>query len=129
RVTDPRATAPGVTDPRVTGLLDALAEVWQLVLRVRPVPEDDFFALGGDSLLAAEAVTRTLAVFQLDAGLGSTLVRALLAAPTLAGFAEAVREARDGTRRHAAPAEAVDFRREAELGFRLPPAEGPAPRP
>ncbi|MEV4926382.1 amino acid adenylation domain-containing protein [Streptomyces roseoverticillatus] len=115
------------TDPGVAGLLDALAEVWHLVLRVRPAPEDDFFALGGDSLLAGEAVTRTLAVLQLDAGLGSTLVRALLAAPTLAGFTEAVREARDGVR-HQSP-DAVDFRRETELGFDLPPAEGPAPRP
>ncbi|WP_424890800.1 non-ribosomal peptide synthetase [Streptomyces sp. XH2] len=115
------------TDPGVAGLLDALAEVWQLVLRVRPAPDDDFFALGGDSLLAAEAVTRTLAVLHLDAGLGSTLVRALLAAPTLAGFAEAVREARTGAAHQAVPA--VDFRREAELGFVLPPAEGPAPRP
>ncbi|MFF4215240.1 amino acid adenylation domain-containing protein [Streptomyces nondiastaticus] len=117
------------TDPGVAGLLDALAEVWQLVLRVRPAPEDDFFALGGDSLLAAEAVTRTLAVLQLDAGLGSTLVRALLAAPTLAGFAEAVREVRTGAAHRAIPGGAVDFRRETELGFVLPPAEGPAPRP
>ncbi|MEU5191188.1 amino acid adenylation domain-containing protein [Streptomyces klenkii] len=124
-----RDPAPEGTDPGVAGLLDALAEVWQLVLRVRPAPEDDFFALGGDSLLAGEAVTRTLAVLQLDAGLGSTLVRALLAAPTLAGFAEAVREVRTGSAGRAAPAAAVDFRRETELGFVLPPAEGPAPRP
>ncbi|MEV4506886.1 amino acid adenylation domain-containing protein [Streptomyces klenkii] len=124
-----RDPAPQGTDPGVSGLLDALAEVWQLVLRVRPAPEDDFFALGGDSLLAAEAVTRTLAVLQLDAGLGSTLVRALLAAPTLAGFAEAVREVRTGSAGQASPGAAVDFRRETELGFVLPPAEGPAPRP
>ncbi|MFF7725457.1 amino acid adenylation domain-containing protein [Streptomyces sp. NPDC008001] len=123
---------PAATGPGVAGLIDALAEVWQLVLRVRPAPGDDFFALGGDSLLAAEAVTRTLAVLQLDAGLGSTLVRSLLAAPTLAGFASAVHEVRSGSSTPGTPRTApaaVDFRSEAELGFRLPPAEGPAPRP
>ncbi|MEU7136577.1 amino acid adenylation domain-containing protein [Streptomyces sp. NPDC046261] len=115
-------------EPKVEGLLDVLTEVWQRVLRVRPTPQDDFFLLGGDSLLASEAVTRTLAVLSLDAGLGSTLIRALLAAPTLEGFSEAVREARGGF--GAADGEPhVDFVRESELGFALPPAEGPAPRP
>lgn len=113
---------------KVEGLLDALTEVWQQVLRVRPAPQDDFFLLGGDSLLASEAVTRTLAVLGLDAGLGSTLIRALLATPTLEGFAAAVRELRGGSRT-ALPEPAVDFVRESELGFELPPAQGPAPRP
>ncbi|GAA2717815.1 MULTISPECIES: amino acid adenylation domain-containing protein [Streptomyces] len=120
----------GTTDePRAGGLLGVLTEVWQQVLRVRPLPGDDFFLLGGDSLLASEAVTRTLAVLGLDAALGSTLIRALLAAPTLEGFADAVREARGGSLRTAGPEEVVDFVRETELGFRLPPAEGPAPCP
>ncbi|MFJ2581789.1 amino acid adenylation domain-containing protein [Kitasatospora aureofaciens] len=114
-------------------LLGLLAEVWQQVLRVRPAPEDDFFHLGGDSLLASEAVTRTLAALGLDAALGSTLIRALLAAPTLQGFTDAVRAARDGSGTTAATSTAtgtaVDFTRETELGFDLPPAEGPAPRP
>ncbi|MFC5720726.1 amino acid adenylation domain-containing protein [Streptomyces gamaensis] len=126
-----RAAAPARPETgdeaKVEGLLDVLTEVWQQVLRVRPTPQDDFFLLGGDSLLASEAVTRTLAVLSLDAGLGSTLVRALLAAPTLEGFTAAVREARGGTACDATPA--VDFERERELGFELPPAEGPAPRP
>ncbi|MFF4183744.1 amino acid adenylation domain-containing protein [Streptomyces sp. NPDC001691] len=113
--------------PKVEGLLDVLAEVWQRVLRVRPVPQDDFFLLGGDSLLASEAVTRTLALLGLDAGLGSTLIRALLATPTLEGFTAAVREARGGTGAGAEPV--VDFVSETGLGFTLPPAEGPAPTP
>ncbi|MFF2082050.1 amino acid adenylation domain-containing protein [Kitasatospora sp. NPDC058162] len=110
------------------GLAGLLAGIWQQVLRTRPAPEDDFFHLGGDSLLASEAVTRTLAALGLDAALSSTLIRALLTAPTLACFTEAVRAAREG-----APADAgestVDFARESELGFRLPPAQGPAPCP
>ncbi|MEH6372967.1 amino acid adenylation domain-containing protein [Streptomyces sp. KLMMK] len=118
------ATADGAT---ADGMLGVLAEVWQQVLRVRPAPQDDFFLLGGDSLLASEAVTRTLAVLDLDASLGSGLIRALLAAPALESFAAAVRAARGGSVTTAGPA--VDFEKEAGLGFNLPPAEGPAPRP
>ncbi|MFJ8311032.1 MULTISPECIES: amino acid adenylation domain-containing protein [unclassified Streptomyces] len=121
------APAPVGEEVKVEGLLGVLAEVWQQVLRVRPAPRDDFFHLGGDSLLASEAVTRTLAVLDLDAALGSGLIRALLAAPTLEGFAAAVRAARRGGVEPAEPA--VDFVKEAELGFDLPPAEGPAAHP
>lgn len=118
-------------EPKVEGLLDVLTEVWQQVLRVRPTPQDDFFLLGGDSLLASEAVTRTLAVLDLDAALGSSLIRALLAAPALEGFTAAVREARGGFGGAGAAGgePAVDFVREAELGFALPSIEGPAPHP
>ncbi|MFG2180875.1 amino acid adenylation domain-containing protein [Streptomyces abikoensis] len=124
------AGEPGEADPhKVEGVLDALAEVWHQVLRVRPTPQDDFFRLGGDSLLASETVTRTLAVLGLDAALGSTLIRALLAAPTLEGFSTAVRALRGGAGGAARNEPAVDFERESELGFELPPAQGPAPRP
>lgn len=119
----------GADETKVEGLLDALTEVWQQVLRVRPAPQDDFFLLGGDSLLASEAVTRTIAVLSLDAALGSTLIRALLATPTLEGFTAAVRELRGGSGGTARPEPAVDFVRESALGFELPPAQGPAPRP
>ncbi|MFD9817747.1 thioester reductase domain-containing protein [Streptomyces violascens] len=104
--------------------------MWQQVLRVRPLPEDDFFLLGGDSLLASEVVTRALAVLSLDTTLGSTLIRALLATPTLKGFTAAVRDAPSGFGRAAAgPEPVVDFVGETELGFALTPVEGPAPRP
>lgn len=123
-----QAIAPG-SEAKVEGLFDALTEVWQLVLRVRPAPEDDFFLIGGDSLLAAEAVTRTLAVLNLDAALGSTLIRALLATPTLEGFTAAVGAIRGRVAGTTQPAVAIDFESERELGFLLPPVEGPAPCP
>ncbi|WP_274390165.1 non-ribosomal peptide synthetase [Streptomyces sp. TYQ1024] len=123
----PTEGRPAQDLPAEDGLLGVLAEVWQQVLRVRPAAQDRFFDLGGDSLLASETVTRTLAVLGLDAAHGSGLVRALLAAPTLEGFAAAVREARHGTAGTAAPP--ADFVKETELGFDLPPAAGPAPRP
>ncbi|MFD7225224.1 amino acid adenylation domain-containing protein [Streptomyces sp. NPDC059892] len=133
------------------GPLEALAEVWQLVLRVRPAPTDSFFVIGGDSLLAAEVVARTLALLDLDAALGSSLIRALLADPTLEGFAAAVSTHHGypaGAPRADAPAlpphtprtgqtppaprtpdAEVDFVRETALGFSLPPAGSPVPRP
>ncbi|WP_229739467.1 amino acid adenylation domain-containing protein [Nocardia rhizosphaerihabitans] len=123
----PAAAGAGTAEqPVVDGLLGVLTEVWQQVLRVRPAPHDDFFLLGGDSLLASETVTRTLAVLNLDAACGSGLIRALLATPTLAGFAAAVDTACSGAM---AATEQVDFEKETELGFDLPPAQSPAPRP
>ncbi|MGH4034143.1 amino acid adenylation domain-containing protein [Actinomycetota bacterium Odt1-20B] len=118
--------APSVAS-HVAGLRTALAEIWHQVLRVRPLPDDDFFLLGGDSLLASETVTRTVAVVGLDPSLGSSLIRALLATPTLEGFATAVRELRS-TSAGAAPCETVvDWERESELGFDLPAVQGPPP--
>ena len=114
---------------KVEGLLDALAEVWHLVLRVRPAPGDNFFHIGGDSLLAAEVVARTLALLSLDAALGSALIRGLLADSTLEGYAAAVGAHRGGHPEAPSPHTDVDFVRETELRFSLPPAEGPEPHP
>ncbi|MFC7328861.1 amino acid adenylation domain-containing protein [Marinactinospora rubrisoli] len=129
--TRPTAVPPAVAShPEVTGLRDSLAEIWRLTLGVRPTAGDGFFTLGGDSLLAAEAVTRTLAVLGIDAVHGSALVRALLADPTLDGFAAAVRRIREGgpAGPETAGRSAIDFASEARLGFDLPAARGPAPR-
>ncbi|MGA4845176.1 non-ribosomal peptide synthetase [Streptomyces sp. G5(2025)] len=111
------------------GLGDVLAEIWHTVLRVRPAPSDSFFGLGGDSLLAAEAVTRTIAALGLDAEHSSSLIRALLTDPTLAAFTAAVRTARDGAPSAPGGAAGSHFVREAELGFTLPTPTGPAPCP
>ena len=121
------ATAPA----GVRGPADALALVWQTVLGSRPRAGDDFFRLGGDSLLAAEVVNRTLAVLNIDAVHGSALVRALLERPTLAGFAEVVQDLRDTPARgHGTTGPApVDFTAEAGLGFVPPPVRGPEPNP
>ncbi len=116
-------TAPG------GGPDDVLADIWHTVLRVRPAPSDSFFGLGGDSLLAAEAVTRTVAALGLDAAHGSSLIRALLADPTLAAFAAAVRAARGGAPPAPGGTTGDRFVRDARLGFTLPTASGPAPRP
>ncbi|WP_052489441.1 amino acid adenylation domain-containing protein [Streptomyces sp. 150FB] len=112
----------------VRGLEDALAEIWHTVLRVRPAGTDSFFALGGDSLLAAEAVTRTVGVLGLEAEHSSRLIRALLATPTLDAFAHAVRTVRHAPSGERTTSESY-FVQQAELGFALPPAAGAAPCP
>ena len=71
---------------------EALAEVWSEVLRVeRPRPDDDFFALGGHSLLGTRLFARIHEVF----GVALPL-RALFEAPTVGRLAERIDAARAG---------------------------------
>jgi thioesterase domain-containing protein len=76
---------PVVSDA-VSDLERALTTAWERVLDVSPIgAEDNFFDLGGDSLLAA----RLLA--ELEAGLGRTLLPGmLLEAPTVRELAQAL---------------------------------------
>ncbi|MFF9499897.1 phosphopantetheine-binding protein [Streptomyces sp. NPDC014656] len=69
----------------------AIAKIWQEVLGVPVADDDDFFALGGQSLAAMEvvaAVRRRLGV--------SVRVRVLLEHPVLADFAEQLGRAGEG---------------------------------
>ncbi|MGW3493842.1 amino acid adenylation domain-containing protein [Streptomyces sp. NPDC001020] len=113
------------------GAQDSPAQVWQTVLGVRPAPGDSFFDIGGDSLLAAEVVTRTLAAYDLDARHGRTLIHSLLRSPTLEDFTAAVAALTTVQDRWqaggAADTDAVDFRAEARLGSILPPRHGQKP--
>ncbi|MGW3496800.1 SDR family NAD(P)-dependent oxidoreductase [Streptomyces sp. NPDC001020] len=55
----PRPEGIGEYAAPATGDEKALAELWEEAFRIRPVGvEDDFFALGGDSMLALTIVTR-----------------------------------------------------------------------
>ncbi|MEV1082854.1 amino acid adenylation domain-containing protein [Streptomyces sp. NPDC050211] len=64
-----------------------VAELWQELLNVPRVSrDDDFFALGGDSLLATRLVTRLRAAGAVDADL-----QRLFTAPVLAEFADGLR--------------------------------------
>ncbi len=58
--------------------------------------DDEFFALGGNSLLAAEMLAHTDALFGISADSVRPLTRCLLRDPTLRGFAAAVEDARAG---------------------------------
>ena len=63
-----------------------IAAIWTDALGVAsPGVHDDFFDLGGHSLIAAQIVTAIRSAFHVDAA-----VRHLLAEPTIAGLAEIV---------------------------------------
>ena len=67
-----------------TPIEERLAQIWGAVMQVERVGRhDDFFALGGNSLLASQVVARVRAAFQIDLPL-----RAIFTAPTVAGLAE-----------------------------------------
>ncbi|MFG2298042.1 amino acid adenylation domain-containing protein [Streptomyces sp. NPDC048603] len=86
-ITDRRAV-PGSAAPR-EGLETTLAGMWADVLEVEWVGRnDDFFELGGNSLLSARLVARLRAGVPQAAGLFfDTLVRQLLPEPTVAAMA------------------------------------------
>ncbi|MGW7003392.1 amino acid adenylation domain-containing protein [Streptomyces sp. NPDC054933] len=123
-------TTPVLEERSGPGPTDTLAQVWQVVLGTHPAPRDSFFDIGGDSLLAAEVVTRTLSAFELDARHGRTLIHSLLRSPTLEDFSAAVAAlavVKDRQGEGLAATSAVDFRAEAQLGFTLQPRRGPEP--
>ncbi|MFI9324914.1 amino acid adenylation domain-containing protein [Kitasatospora aureofaciens] len=71
-----------------TATEELITEIWQELLGVREVGvHDDFFILGGDSLLSLRAVSRINAVFGTDLS-----PRALFERPTVAGTAVAVED-------------------------------------
>ncbi|MYW93794.1 amino acid adenylation domain-containing protein [Amycolatopsis rubida] len=97
------------------GIESTVAEVWRQVLGV-PVIErtDDFFALGGQSLQAAQVAAAAGGRTGLSARHTGVLIRALLGNATLAQFSERLRAALSGIR-VSPPQHAIDFRREATL--------------
>ncbi|HXA51330.1 MAG TPA: amino acid adenylation domain-containing protein, partial [Candidatus Acidoferrum sp.] len=77
------------TAPR-TGLEEVLADLWARLLRVERLGiHDHFFAMGGHSLLAAQAVARVRQTLGVEMPL-----RALFDAPTIAEFASRIEAAR-----------------------------------
>jgi acyl carrier protein len=75
-------------EPESDGILERLAEIWQELLGVPLVrPEDDFFKLGGDSLLGTQLLTRLQESFPVQIPL-----RRIFEEPTLGRLAALVRE-------------------------------------
>lgn len=74
-----------------------LSHLWSRILRRNQVGlDDDFFALGGNSLLAAEMLARARVMFGIGPGYVRPLTRSLLRDATLRAFAEATHDARAG---------------------------------
>ncbi|MFE2174452.1 amino acid adenylation domain-containing protein [Kitasatospora sp. NPDC059462] len=123
----PSATATATTGGAVEA---GVAQLWAELLGVgEPGPADDFFELGGNSLLAMEMIARARIMFGLDVTRIRSLTRALLGDATLRAFAAAVLAARTGRGRPApGPREAaVDWAAEARLDTPLRQSWSPAP--
>lgn len=83
----PRPALATDLEPPLGELEEAIAELWQEMLGIEVVGRhDSFYDLGGHSLLATQIVTRARVLFDVELSL-----LGLLAAPTVAGFAEYVR--------------------------------------
>ncbi|WP_159942641.1 amino acid adenylation domain-containing SDR family oxidoreductase [Nocardiopsis sp. FR6] len=111
----------------VNSVRDSVVSAWRTAIGVTPKPGDDFFLIGGDSLLAAEAVNRTRAALGVGAEHGSALIRALIERPELEEFIRAVERILSDSA--ATPETSTDFEAEARLGLELAPRRGPAPNP
>ncbi|MFF8935492.1 amino acid adenylation domain-containing protein [Streptomyces paradoxus] len=104
-----------------------LAQLWCQILGVDYVrPHDDFFELGGNSLLAMEMLARTRVVFGIGVTQIRDLTRSLLRQPMLAAFAESVRQARAGTLTRPGGL-SVDFASETDRPVPEVGRDGPAP--
>ena len=90
--------------------------------------DDEFLALGGDSLLAAEMLAHTGALFGLPGDSVRPLTSCLLRDPTLRGFAAAVEDARAGRLSTDGDQAEVDFGRETRLSLKVSDRAAPAAR-
>ncbi len=107
-----RPEQPGPRTPVQAGL----TYLWSELLKHDHVSlDDDFFALGGNSLLAAEMLAHARVMFGISAHYVRPLTRSLLRDPTLREFARATQDARAGRLAVDGGPTRVDFAREAEL--------------
>ena len=130
---DRRAVPESGTATRTTAGADdrpvpqGLAQLWCQILGVDYVrPHDDFFELGGNSLLAMEMLARTRVIFGIGVTQIRDLTRSLLRQPMLSAFAESVRQARAGTLTHP-DGGSVDFASQTDR--RVPAVGRDAPAP
>jgi amino acid adenylation domain-containing protein/thioester reductase-like protein len=116
---------------RPTPAQAGLSALWAGLLHREDVRlDDDFFALGGDSLLAAEMLARTRATFGISADSVRPLTRCLLRDPTLRGFAAAVQDARAGRLSADGDGPEIDFAGDSRLGLKIHSDGAPSrPRP
>ena len=112
----PVTVASGGLDGGYTPLQAGMSHLWSRLLTTGRVGlDDDFFALGGNSLLAAEMLAHARVMFGIRPSYVRPLTRRLLRDPTLRGFSKATQDARAG-RLTARGADArVNFTAEARL--------------
>jgi amino acid adenylation domain-containing protein/thioester reductase-like protein len=114
---DPQQTAPQGEDRTTTEA--GLSHLWARLLKTERVGlDDDFFALGGNSLMAAEMLAHARVMFGIGPDRVGPLTRDLLRDPTLRGFARAADRARAGRLAGDGAPAVTDFARDAEIGGR-----------
>ena len=105
-----------------------MSHLWSKVLKTGQVGlDDDFFKLGGNSLLASEMLAQARAMFGLSARYIRQLTRSLLGNPTLRSFAAATQDARAGRLAADGGNQRIDFIREASLTSPVRRDAGPRP--
>jgi amino acid adenylation domain-containing protein/thioester reductase-like protein len=113
---------------RYTPMQAGLSHLWSRILRKERVGlDDDFFVLGGNSLLAAEMLAHTRVMFGIGTGYVRPLTRCLLRDATLRGFSDATQAARAGTLSATSSEPHTDFAHEAELYHPFRPVSGSPP--
>jgi amino acid adenylation domain-containing protein/thioester reductase-like protein len=111
----PEPARPGEEEPH-TAVQAGLSALWARLLgRDHIALDDDFFAVGGNSLLAAEMLAHTRALLGVPADSVQPLTRRLLRDPTLRGFAAAAAEASAGRLSADGDQGEIDFAAEARL--------------
>jgi amino acid adenylation domain-containing protein/thioester reductase-like protein len=132
-----RTDLPERGEERHTPVQAELSALWARLLGCGRVSlDDDFFALGGNSLLAAEMMAHTRALLGIPADSVQPLTRRLLRDPTLRAFAAAAAEASAGRLSAEGDPNETDFAAEARLDVSirrdaaasLPAREQPGPR-
>ncbi len=125
---DPGVTpARGGTESRAPAYA-GISRLWSRILDVEHVhPHDDFFELGGNSLLAMEMIARARIMFGIGVVQSRDLTRSFLRDSTLAAFADCAQRARSGTLA-GADHRGVDFESETELRVSVRRSGSPAPR-
>ena len=114
-----RQDGPGKAEP-LTPTEAGLSALWARLLTQDQVGlDDEFFALGGDSLLAAEMLAHTDALFGIPADSVRSLTRRLLRDPTLRAFVAAVEDARAGRLSTDGDQAEIDFDRETRLSLKV----------
>ncbi|MDR3082264.1 MAG: phosphopantetheine-binding protein, partial [Streptomyces sp.] len=82
---DPAQPAPDPGVDRLTPAEREIAEIWAELTDVLPGPDDDFFSIGGHSLLAARMVSAVRSRLQVEIDLSE-----VFAHPRLSDFARRV---------------------------------------
>ncbi|MEH0974055.1 amino acid adenylation domain-containing protein [Micromonospora sp. CPCC 205546] len=115
------ALVPDATDDTPVDLVErGVARLWGQVLGVpRVLPDDNFFAQGGNSILAAELLAKIRGSFGVLITQVRPLIRLLLEDATPRGLARAVREAREGTLAGDDTRKRVDFAAETQLDVQI----------